>query len=210
MSAEGARCDHAVRSFPPALSKTPDPIMPDLARALAARRAFRPAGYATLRDVGLDLPLVSPYQRSCGSPEGPVLISYNHMDAPTARAHRDRIALDGYLPEMLFNRVLDMALAHAGLLRGEIYLTHAFHALPDARSATIPEALVMDSFERITWHEIGGRPVIALGRVASKCCAAFGVPHRSVPHLSARGLDMDTKARHLADALTEPPERQAA
>ncbi len=178
-------------------------------RALTARRAFRPDGYATLADVGLDLDLVSPYQLSCGSAVGPVLISYNHMDAPTARTHCDRIARDGYLPEMLFNRVLDRALERVGMLRSEIYLTHAFHALPDARSAAIPEALVRESFARITRHEIIGRPVIALGLVAAKCCAAFSVPHRSVPHLSARGLDMETKARLLADALGERKARAA-
>ncbi|SIS83753.1 hypothetical protein SAMN05421759_104188 [Roseivivax lentus] len=178
-------------------------------QALAARRAFRPAGFTTLDEIGLDLDLVSPYQLSCGNAEGPVLISYNHIDAPTARAHRDRIARDGYLPEMLFNRVLDRALAGTGMVRADIYLTHAFHALPATRSATIPERLVMESFERITRHEIKGRPVIALGQAAAKCCAAFEVPHRSVPHLSARGMSIEAKARLLAEALSETIARAA-
>jgi hypothetical protein len=170
--------------------------------ALQARRAFAPEGYATLADVGLDLPLVSPYQLSCGNPDGPVLISYNHMDAPTARANRGRIARDGYLPEMLFNRVLDRALALAGIVRSDIYLTHAFHALPEARSAAIPARLVEESFDSITRHEIDGRPVIALGRDAARCCARFGVSHQALPHLSARGMDMDGKASLLAEALS--------
>ncbi|WP_216646961.1 hypothetical protein [Roseivivax sp. THAF197b] len=162
-----------------------------------------------MTDIGLDLPLVSPYQLSCGNPEGPVLISYNHMDAPTARAHRDRIAQDGYLPEMLFNRVLDRALEMAGLQRADLYLTHAFHALPETRSGVIPKPSVMESFERITRHEINDRPVIALGQVASECCAAFDVPHRSVPHLSARGMSIEVKARLLAEALYEKTKRAA-
>ena len=178
--------------------------------ALQARRAFAPEGYATLADVGLDLPLVSPYQLSCGNPDGPVLISYNHMDAPTARANRERIARDGYLPEMLFNRVLDRALALAGIVRSDIYLTHAFHALPEARSAAIPARVVEESFDNITRHEIDGRSVIAVGRDAARCCTRFGVPHQALPHLSARGESLDTKARRLADALPQSAKRHAA
>ena len=169
--------------------------------ALAARRAFRPAGYATLADVGLDLPLVSPYQLSCGSAEGPVLVSFNYLDAPTARLNRAALARDGYLPGMLFNRVLDRALAWAGLARGDLYLTHAFHALPPARSAAVPQALAEDSFAQITRLEIARRPVIALGAVAARCCARLGISHQAIPHLSARGLTLDQKARHLQDAL---------
>ncbi|MFD1341017.1 hypothetical protein [Litorisediminicola beolgyonensis] len=171
---------------------------------LAARRAFAPEGYATLADIGLDLPLVSPYQRSCGNPRGPVLISYNFLDAPTARAHRARLAQDGYLPEMLFNRVFDTALAEAGLTRADLYLTHAFHALPPTRSHAVPQRLVEDSFDAITRHEIGDRPVIALGRAAAACCRRFGIAHGEVPHPSARGLTADTKARAIAGALPHP------
>ena len=172
--------------------------MPD---PLAARRAFAPEGYATLADVGLDLDLVSPYQLSCGNPAGPVLITYNHVDAPTARADRDRIATQGYLPEMLFNRVLDRALAQLGAPRAALYVTHAFHALPASRSERIPTRLVEDSFDAITRHEIRDRPVLTLGRAAADAARRFGVPHQALPHLSARGATIDAKAATLATAL---------
>ncbi|MHA7875900.1 hypothetical protein [Roseivivax sp.] len=180
------------------------------AAALAARRAFRPAGFTTLDEIGLDLPLVSPYQLSCGSASGPVLVSYNFLDAPTARAHRDRLAREGYLPEMLFNRVLDRALALAGLTRAEVYLTHAFHALPATRSGAVPQRLVNDSFARITRHEIAGRPTLALGRAAAEACATARVPHTALPHPSARGRDIETKARAIAGALAQACPRRAA
>lgn len=176
--------------------------------ALAARRAFAPEGYATLADVGLDLDLVSPYQLSCGNPEGPVLITYNFLDAPTARANAHLLKTIGYLPDMLFNRVVDKALARVGMPRGALYVTHAFHALPGSRSAKVPQKLVEQSFDRVTRAEINRRPVIALGQAAAKACARFDIPHRQVHHPSARGRSMAAKAQAIADALT--PYRSSA
>ncbi|WP_299674012.1 hypothetical protein [uncultured Roseobacter sp.] len=170
-------------------------------RCIAARRAFRRPGYHSYADVGLEGDYISPYQLSCGSPTGPVLISYNWLDAPTAKLHHETLARLGYLPQMVFNRVLDLALALAGRTRDAIYLTHAFHLLPAQRSATVPVADVEASFEAITRHEIAGRPVVALGRVATAACARFGIPHRAVAHPSARGLPVRTKATQIAEAL---------
>ncbi len=176
---------------------------------LVARRAFAPEGYDTLADVGLDLPLVSPYQLACGNPSGPVLVTYNYLDAPTARAYRDELTVTGYLPDMLFNRVLDIALRQAGLARGDLYVTHAFHALPAARSAAVPQRLVEESFSRITRLEVAGRPVIALGHAAARACTRFAVRHTALPHPSARGLTRASKAASLANALA-PFARSAA
>ncbi|MHA6345008.1 uracil-DNA glycosylase family protein [Roseivivax sp. CAU 1761] len=167
----------------------------------AARRALAAPGYATLAEVGLDLDLVSPYQLSCGHPEGPVLVSYNFLDAPAARAHRAALARAGYLPEMRFNRVVDAALASAGLTRSALYLTHACHLLPPTRSHSVPARLLEASFDAVTRHEIAGRPVIALGRAAAQTCRRFGVAHLEVPHPSARGETDAARAGRLAIAL---------
>lgn len=168
---------------------------------IAARRAFTRPGYRSYADVGLDGDYVSPYQLSCGNLSGPVLISYNWLDAPTAVAHRDTLARLGYLPQMLFNRVLDLALRLAALTRDSIYLTHAFHLLPTQRSAPVPTADVAASFDAITRHEIAGRPVVALGRVSAEACTRFAIPHRAVPHPSARGMTIPAKATRIAEAL---------
>ena len=180
-----------------------------MSHAVAARRAFAPEGYATLTDVGLDLDLVSPYQLTCGNPGGPVLVSYNFLDAPTARLNCNQLASIGHLPGMLFNRVLDRVLAQIGMVRADLYLTHAFHALPATRSASVPRKLVEESFDRVTRHEIGPRPVIALGRAAAEACARFAQPHIAVPHPSARGATVAAKAASLAKAL-RPFSRAAA
>ncbi|ETX15123.1 hypothetical protein OCH239_17705 [Roseivivax halodurans JCM 10272] len=174
----------------------------DMTQLVAARRALpRMAGLTPLAEVGLDVDLVSPYQISCGAPDGPALLSYNFLDAPTARARRAELARAGYLPAMLFNRVLDAALSLAGLARGDIYLTHSCHLLPPARSATVPRAAIDASMDAVTRHELASRPVIALGRAAADACRRFGLPHVALPHPSARGLTAKDKARRLADAL---------
>ena len=169
--------------------------------ALPARRAFAPKGYATLVDVGLDLDMVSPYQIACGNPDGPVLITYNYLDEPTARSNAHLLKTLGYLPDMLFNRVLDRALGVAGMQRADLYVTHAFHALPPKRSSTVPQRLVEESFDAITRHEIGDRSAIALGKSAAKACKRFDIPHVAVFHPSARGLTIAEKAQRIATAL---------
>ncbi|MFZ5964038.1 hypothetical protein ACOXXX_13895 [Thalassococcus sp. BH17M4-6] len=169
--------------------------------ALKARRAFAPTGYATLIDVGLDLDMVSPYQIACGNPDGPVLITYNYLDEHTARSNAHLLKTLGYLPDMLFNRVLDRALDAAGMQRTDLYVTHAFHALPPKRSSSVPQKLVEESFDTVTRHEINDRPVIALGKSATRACKRFDIAHASVFHPSARGLTIAEKAQRIAEAL---------
>lgn len=171
------------------------------ARLIAARRSFALPGYASYADVGVEGAYVTPYQLSCGNPAGPVLISYNWLDAPTARANRRTLARQGYLPGMLFNRVLDRALELAGLDRSALYLSHVFHLLPATRSAAVPRRDMEASFDAITRHEIADRPVIALGTAAARSCARFKVPCQAISHPSARGLSIATKARQIAQAL---------
>ncbi|WP_299968253.1 uracil-DNA glycosylase family protein [uncultured Roseobacter sp.] len=172
-------------------------------RLITVRRAFARPGLTTYAEVGLDGHYITPYHLTCGNPAGPVLISYNYLDAPTARAHCTILRRHGYLADMLFNRVLDAALGEAQLTRADIYLTHAVHLLPETRSAAIPQADIDASFDAITQAEIAGRPVIALGTAAARACIRFGVPHLATAHPSARGQTADAKAGAIARALTE-------
>ncbi|WP_130403401.1 uracil-DNA glycosylase family protein [Thalassococcus sp. S3] len=174
---------------------------PDRHILIARRRAFTRPGYVSYAEAGFDGPWVSPYQQSCGSTCGPVLISYNWLDAPSARTRKVELMRLGYLPDMLFNRVLDRALADAGLARNQIYLTHAFHLLPATRSAQVPRRDIEASFDAITRHEVAGRPVIALGRAAQSACCRFGIPHLPVSHPSARGANLRSKAAQITMAL---------
>jgi hypothetical protein len=179
----------------------PDAFAALYRETIERRRALAITGFQSYADVGLDGEWVSPYQIASGSPTGPVLLTYNFLDAPTALAHRDTLNRQGYLPNMVFNRVLDLALAETGLTRSDLYVTHAFHLLPQSRSAAIPRPAIDRSFEAVACHELAGRTVIALGEVASSACIRFGIPHRAVPHLSARGFSFKRKATLLADAL---------
>lgn len=168
---------------------------------LERRRAFRLDGYETLADVGLDVPWVSPLQIKAHSPTGPVLVAYNWSDAATARKCRDFLWENGFLPKIPFNMVLDRALSDAGLSRSDVYMTQAFHLLTKSRSAPVPYKHVRASFEAITYHEVKGRPVIALGGAASHACDVFGIRHIRVPHPSSRGSTFLERAQPITDAL---------
>lgn len=177
--------------------------MPDprLIPAIAARRAFRLPGYTTLVEAGFDGDYVSPIQISSGNPDGPILMSKDWLDAPSARAHRDRLTRAGYLPDIPFNRVLDRALALAGLTRGEIYIAPVFCLLPPTRSHPLPARDARASFDAVTRHEILGRRPIAAGKDAGRVLRYFGVAHIETCHPSARGLCFDARADRIAAAL---------
>lgn len=177
--------------------------MVDYAALVEARRQLRLDGYASYADVGLDGPWTTPYHLASSSPSGPVLLTYNYLDAPSARLHRDELSVRGYLPTMPFNRVLDLALAATGLTRADLYVTHAFHLLPQSRSAVVPAAAIDLSFDTIARRELAGRAVIALGAAAARSCRRHGIAHTAVPHLSARGSNFAQRAALLAQALRQ-------
>ena len=166
-----------------------------------ARRALRIEGFRSYADVGLDGPWTTPYHLASRSPDGPVLLTYNYLDAPSAGLHGAELLRRGYLASMPFNRVLDLALNSTGLSRADIYVTHAFHLLPSSRSAAIPLQAVDQSFNRVARHELAGRRIVALGQIAARCCTWHDIKHLAVPHLSARGTSFDNRASLLADAL---------
>ncbi|MEO1798737.1 MAG: hypothetical protein AAFR53_17295, partial [Pseudomonadota bacterium] len=108
--------------------------------AITARRAFRLPGYTTLAEAGFDGDYVSPIQLTSGNPEGPMLMSKDWLDAPSARAHHAELSRTGYLPNIPFNRVIDKALALVGLRRSDIYIAPVFCLLPPRRSHPLPAA----------------------------------------------------------------------
>ncbi|MGV3548989.1 hypothetical protein [Rhizobium sp.] len=155
-----------------------------------------------MAEVGFDGDWVSPYQIVSDSKDGPCLVAYNWLDAPSVEKHRNTLQALGYLPNIPFNKVMDKALAYANRKRAEVYVTQAFHLLPQTRSATISQRHVDISFDQITRHEVQGRRVIALGNTAMIACRRHGVKALEVCHPSSRthGTFAD-KARIIGEAL---------
>ncbi len=170
---------------------------------IARRRKFVIPGYGykTLADVGFDGKWVTPYQKISNSKTGPLLVAKDWLDWPSVDGHRDVLKQKGYLPHMRFNQVVDLALEKAGLKRNDIYVTQAFHLLPQGRSEPIPRRHIDESFDRITRHEVDGRTVIALGEPAAAACRRAGVECIECIHPSARGKTVKSKAEELAEAL---------
>ncbi|MCE2440872.1 MAG: hypothetical protein J4F39_15750 [Candidatus Latescibacteria bacterium] len=170
---------------------------------IARRRAFAIPGYKTLADVGFDGEWVTPYQMISKSKKGPVLVATNWLDWRSVYKNHDELKERGYLPSMDFNVVMDLALERAGRTREEIYLSQAFHLLPQQRRQNIPCRHVYESFDKITRHEAEGRTVIALGLVALDACLYFGVDAIKCIHPSAnkKRYPIEWKAKELSNAL---------
>ncbi len=169
--------------------------------AVRRRRGFALPGYASLADVGQDGPWVIPIQQSSGNLAGPMLISKDWLDAPTARRAGPRLAGRGYLPGMVYNRVLDRALALLGLQRGDIYITTIFCLLPPRRSHPLAASACRAAFDAVGRFELMGRRPVALGADAARTLRQSGVAAVETLHPSARGIDFDTRARAIASAL---------
>lgn len=166
-----------------------------------ARRALSIPGYESYAEVGLEGPWTTPYHLASCAPDGPVLLTYNYLDGPSARENHAELLRHGYIATMPFNRVLDLALEEAGMVRADLYVTHAFHLLPATRSALVPTRDIDISFDAVGRHELVGRRVIALGQAAARCCRRHGVAHDAIPHLSARGVSFAERAKPLAETL---------
>ncbi|SFE29848.1 hypothetical protein [Roseivivax sediminis] len=171
------------------------------AAAVARRRAFRLPGYTTLAEAGFDGDYVSPIQMTSGNLSGPMLMSKDWLDAPSARRFRTALAATGYLPQTPFNRVIDRVLALLGLTRSDIYIAPVFCLLPPRRSHPLPAAAARASFDAVTGHELMGRRPVAAGTDAARALRAAGVEHVETIHPSARGLDFDARAARIARAL---------
>ena len=171
------------------------------AEIITARRAFTLPGYWTLADDGLDGDYVCPPQITSCSPDGPVLLAYHWLDAETARRERAQLLTCGFLRGMIFNTVVDDALAAAGFTRGSVYITQAFHLLSTRPSQQIPGKEVDASLDAITRHELEHRSVIALGGAAQRVCRRHGIKTHSVPHPSARRGSLAARAHELSVTL---------
>jgi len=169
--------------------------------AIERRRAFHLPGYVSLTEAGFDGPWVSPIQITSGNLTGPMLISKDWFDAPSAFAHRPLLLQSGYLPDMPFNAVIDRMLALLGLSRADIYITPVFKLLTPTRSHPIRAADARASFDAVTQYELLGRRPIAAGGDAIRVLEHFGIPHIPTIHPSARGMDYETRATLLAQAF---------
>ncbi|MEL6915163.1 MAG: hypothetical protein AAFP13_11750 [Pseudomonadota bacterium] len=170
--------------------------------AITARRAFRLQGYTTLAEAGFDGDYVSPIQITSGNPDGPMLMSKDWLDAPSAVANHAKLSRTGYLAHIPFNRVIDRALALVGLARADIYIAPIFCLLPPRRSHPLPAADARASFEAVTRLELNGRRPVALGHDSTRVLRHFDVPHIATCHPSARGLSFDARAERIAEALS--------
>jgi hypothetical protein len=92
------------------------------------RRALVIKPFRSLTDVGFDGPWVTPYQMFSKSPDGPVLVALHWLEEETIRIQRPVLEKFGYLPDIRFNTVIDMALKRQGLKRSDIYVTQTFGA----------------------------------------------------------------------------------
>ncbi|MEM9438518.1 MAG: hypothetical protein AAGA15_15935 [Pseudomonadota bacterium] len=169
--------------------------------AITARRAFQLPGYTTLAEAGFDGDYVSPIQLTSGNPDGPMIMSKDWLDAPSAIANRAKLSRTGYLPHIPFNRVIDKALALLGLTRADIYIAPIFCLLPPRRSHALPAAHARASFEAVTRLELNGRRPVAAGHDSARVLRHFNVPHIATCHPSARGLSFDARAEQIAEAL---------
>ncbi len=168
---------------------------------VARRRSLKIEGYRSLADVGFDMDYVTPYQMASRSATGPVLVAFNWLDAPSVEANRETLERLGYLPNIVFNKVLDIALSKCGLQREDLYVTQAFHLLPATRSQAISAKHVETSFSNVTQHELNGRRVIALGSAAASACRGHDVVHVAVCHPSGRRGTYEERASEIAAAI---------
>jgi len=170
-------------------------------RAIAARRAFNLPGYPTLAETGFDGDYVSPIQMTSGNLTGPLLVSKDWLDAPSAHAHSDQLKRTGYYPDIPYNKVMDRVLRLLNLTRADVYITPIFHLLTPTRSSTIPLAHARASFDAIGRHELMGRRPVALGTDSARALAHFGIDFIIAPHPSARIGSYDMRAARIAQAI---------
>ena len=173
----------------------------DYQEIIERRRALVIEPFRSLTDVGFDGPWVTPYQISSKSPDGPALVALHWLEEETIEVQRPVLEEFGYLPDIRFNTVIDMALQRQGLKRSDIYVTQTFHLIPQARSERIPLSAIRRSFDEVTQYELRGRKVIALGDIAARECTRHQIQHSAVCHPSRRGRTNEQNAAEIAEAL---------
>lgn len=157
-------------------------------KLLALRKRLpAPEGYRTLAYAGLD-DYITPPQQTAFHRTGIALVGKHFLDAKTAKECRDAIVGNGgFCPCVPFRERLEEALGRVGLCLGQVYVTQAFHFLPEEdRSDEPPAELLHASFNAITKHELRGRTVIALGGTAARACRKAKIPRIQAPHPARR------------------------
>ena len=170
--------------------------------AFERRRALKIEPFKSLADVGFDGPWVTPYEIISNSSQGPVLVALHWLDESSILAERTQLQQFGYLPGIRFNVVIDAALERIRLGRSDIYVTQAFHLIPQSRSEQIEAKAIRRSFDEVTRFELQGRRVIALGAAAGRECARHEIKHIAVCHPSRRGYTNEKNAAEIAEAIT--------
>ena len=164
------------------------------------RRALVIEPYKSLADVGFDGPWVTPYQITSKSAEGPVFVACTGWMNPRSLKIGRRCKLRDTCPAS-GSTPIDAALALRGLNRKNIYVTQTFHLIPATRSERISPAAVRRSFDEVTFFELQGSQVVALGDVAADECKRRDLPHVAVCHPSRRGYSNEQNAAEIADAI---------
>jgi hypothetical protein len=105
----------------------------DYQEIIERRRALVIEPFRSLTDVGFDGPWVTPYQILSNSPDGPALVALHWLDEETIRVQRPVLEKVGYLPDIRFNTVIDMALKRQNPKKIG-HLRHANVSLDTART----------------------------------------------------------------------------
>lgn len=168
---------------------------------IARRRRLAYPGYLTLADLGLDGEYVSPIQIISNSLTGPVLLAKDWLDGPSISENVETLKKLGYLPGMKFNDVLDRALELASLKRSDVYITQIFHLAAKTRSEAIKLDARRKSFDDVTYNELIGRNVVALGVAAEQECLRRGIKCTGTCHPSSRTGTNEERAKEIAGAI---------
>lgn len=176
----------------------------DYLEIVERRRALVIEPFKSLTDVGFDGPWVTPYQISSRSPDGPALVALHWLEEETIEVQRTVLEKFGYLPDIRFNTVIDMALQRQGLNRSDIYVTQTFHLIPKGRSERIPLSAIRRSFDEVTQYELRGRKVIALGDVAARECCNLPLPTTANGHGAGLSENLDAQLIATGNSLQKP------
>src|SRR5438874_903813 len=87
------------------------------------------------------------------------------------------------------------------LARWDIYVTHAFHLIPQSRSEQIKPRAIRRSFEEVTRFELQGRRVSALDATAGREYARHKIEHIAVCHPSRRRYTNEKNVAEIAEAI---------
>src|SRR5437763_12040411 len=116
-------------------------------RVFERRRAAKIEPFKSLAYVVFFFKQTTAYEIISNSSQGPVLVALHWLDESSILAERTQLQQFGYLPGIRFNVVIDAALERIRLGRSDIYVTQAFHLIPQSRSEQIEANAIRRSFD---------------------------------------------------------------